>query len=265
MTKDGRIYIISLVTIFLLGCFFQALPVKAGEPSLPPHLIQSVSEEDIFEGMLAFDLFHRPVLEEPDLEAACENVRNSIVRINMGNAYGSGVIYRITADGAVIATNRHVLDYWREETGVVRFAQGYYANARMLGSSKNYDVGFLLVEKEEIGVQALCGLRSVVGNAGIDTGLLVEEEIFYLGAGREEDELIFQKGVLKETDQFIENFGKEMLYGQGFAKEGMSGGGMFDGCGRLVGLLAGGTDRNEIAGVPVTQVLEAYWEVTGKE
>ena len=45
--------------------------------------------------------------------------------------------------------------------------------------------------------------------------------------------------------------------------EGMSGGGMFDGCGRLIGLLTGGTYQNEIAGVPVTQVLEAYWEVTG--
>lgn len=262
MVKGGKINKIACVIIFSLECFFQTLPVKAEEPSLPPHLIQSVSDEDIFEGMLALDLFHCPILEEPDLEAAYENVRDSVVRIDMGKAYGSGVICWMTEEGAVIATNRHVLDYWREETGVVRFPQGYYAGARMLGSSEICDVGFLLVEKEEIGLRAFSGLRSALAD-GIYGGLRVDEEIFCLGAGREEDEMLFEKAVLKETDKYIETFGSEMLYGRGFAREGMSGGGMFDGCGRLIGLLTGGTDRNEIAGVSVVQMLEAYWEVTG--
>lgn len=262
MVKGGKINKIACVIIFSLECFFQTLPLKAEEPSLPPHLIQSVSDEDIFEGMLALDLFHCPILEEPDLEAAYENVRDSVVRIDMGKAYGSGVICWMTEEGAVIATNRHVLDYWREETGVVRFPQGYYAGARMLGSSETCDVGFLLVEKEEIGLRAFSGLRSALAD-GIYGGLRVDEEIFCLGAGREEDEMLFEKAVLKETDKYIETFGSEMLYGRGFAREGMSGGGMFDGCGRLIGLLTGGTDRNEIAGVSVVQMLEAYWEVTG--
>ena len=262
MAKGGRINKISAVIIFFLGCFFQALPVEAEEPSLPPHLIQSVSDEDIVEGMLALDLFHCPVLEEPDLEAAYENVKDSVVRIDMGKAYGSGVICWITADGAVIATNRHVLAYWQEETGVVRFPQGYYAGARVLGSSESYDVGFLLVEKEEIGLRAFSGLRSALAD-GIYGGLRVDEEIFCLGAGREEDEMLLEEAVLKDTDKYIETFGSDMLYGRGFAREGMSGGGMFDGCGRLIGLLTGGTYQNEIAGVPVTQVLESYWEITG--
>ncbi len=242
MEKGGRINKIAYVILFSLECFFQTLPVKAEEPSLPPHLIQSVSEEDIVEGMLALDLFHCPVLEEPDLEAAYENVRDSVVRIDMGRAYGSGVICWMTEEG--------------------RFPQGYYAGARMLGSSETCDVGFLLVEKEEIGLRAFSGLRSALAD-GIYGGLRVDEEIFCLGAGREEDEMIFEEAVLEETDKYIETFGSEMLYGRGFAREGMSGGGMFDGCGRLIGLLTGGTYQNEIAGVPVTQVLEAYWEVTG--
>ena len=262
MVKGGRTYKISAVIIFFLSWSFLVIPVKAAEPSLPPHLIQSVSEEDIVEGMLALDLFHCPILEEPDLETAYENVRDSVVRIDMGKAYGSGVICWMTEEGAVIATNRHVLAYWREETGVVRFPQGYYAGARMLGSSETCDVGFLLVEKEEIGLRAFSGLRSALAD-GIFCGLRVDEEIFCLGAGGEEDEVIFEKAVLEETDKYIETFGSEMLYGRGFAREGMSGGGMFDGCGRLIGLLTGGTDRNEIAGVSVVQILEAYWEVTG--
>ncbi len=230
---------------------------------MPPHLIQSVSEEDMYEGMAVLGLFHCPVLEEPDLEAALENVENSVVRIDMGKAYGSGVIFRMTADGAVIATNRHVLAYWREESGVVRFPQGLYAGARVLGSSESCDVGFLLVEKEELGLSVASGLRSVFADESICAGLKKGEAVFCLGAGREEDETIFQEAVLEDTGRYIEDFGGEMLYGRGFAKEGMSGGGIFDGCGRLIGLLAGGTYRNEIAGVPVDQVAEAYREIAG--
>ncbi len=263
MAKGGRINKIAVVIIFLFGCFFQALPVWAGEPSLPPHLIQSVSEADIYEGMLALDLFHCPVLEEPDPEAALENVRDSVVRIDMGKAYGSGVIFRMTADGAVIATNRHVLAYWREETGVIRFPEGYYAGARVLGTSESCDVGFLLVEKETLGLTALSGLRCAFVDEGLYAGLQRGEAVFVLGSGREADETIFQEAVLEDTARYIETFGGEMLYGRGFAREGMSGGGIFDCYGRLVGLLTGGTDQNEIAGVPVDQVVKAYRETAG--
>ena len=263
VAKSGRINKIACVIIFFLTCLTQTLPVKAEEMSLPPHLIQSVSEADIYEGMLALDLFHGPVLEEPDPEKACENVRGSMVRIDMGKAYGSGVIFQLTKEGAVIVTNRHVLAYWREETGIIRFPQGYYAGARVLGSSESCDVGFLLVEKEALGLSTLSALRSVSVDESVYDGLRKGDAAFCLGAGPEEDETIYQEAVLEDTDRYIEAFGGEMLYGRGFAKEGMSGGGIFDGRGNLLGLLAGGTYQNEIAGVPVDQVLQAYREIVG--
>ena len=55
-----------------------------------------------------------------------------------------------------------------------------------------------------------------------------------------------------------------MLYGRGFAKEGMSGGGIFDGYGHFIGLLAGGTWQGEIAGVPSGEVERAYREIAGE-
>ena len=150
MTRSGNRYRIAIVTIILLsvvlGILLQAnqtlsepqgsqIQENARQPStssrteqspksdsglsLPPHLIQSVSGQDIYEGMLAFNLFYCPVLEEEDARLACENVRNSVVRVEMGSVYGSGVIFRMTADGVIIATNRHVLDYWQEDVGVI--------------------------------------------------------------------------------------------------------------------------------------------------
>lgn len=272
MTKGGGIYKISVVIIILLcmlsrkGTSWTALPqtVQAKEPSLPPHLIQSVSAQDLYEGMLALGLSQCPVLGEADTEKAWENVRDSVVRIDMGNAYGSGVIYRLTADGVIIATNRHVLEYWREDVGVVWFPQGFYVSAQVLGSAQNCDVGFLKVENSELGIETLLTLRSVPLDGEVYAALSAEDAAFCLGADRTEGENGYQEAVVEETGRYIDLFGSEMLCLSGFAKEGMSGGGIFDGYGHLIGLLAGGTWQNEIAGVPVVQVEQAYLEIVGE-
>ncbi|MDE7358620.1 MAG: serine protease, partial [Lachnospiraceae bacterium] len=106
-------------------------------------------------------------------------------------------------------------------------------------------------------------IRDSFVDEGVYAGLREGEAVFVLGAGREEDETIFQEALLEDTGKYIETFGGEMLYGRGFAREGMSGGGIFDSYGRLIGRLAGGTDQNEIAGVPVDQAVKAYREITG--
>lgn len=255
-----------VITIVILACCVAVLPagrVQAAEPSLPPHLIQTVNARDIYEGMLALELLICPVLKEADPAAAYENVKNSVVRLDMGTAYGSGVIFCMTRDAVIIATNRHVLEYWDEASGMVWFPQGYFVNAAVLGSAAESDVGFLRVEGSELGYDVLATLRSVC----------VEEEFeirekqtggFCVGADRAEEEPIYYEAVLEKETRYIGLFQDEMLYGHGFGKEGMSGGGIFDGHGRLLGLLAGGTYQNEIAGVPADRVMEAYREIVGE-
>lgn len=266
MAKSERIYKIVAVIILLCGMMKRNLPqtVQAKEPSLPPHLIQSVSGQDIYEGMIALDLSHCPVLEEEDVEKSCENVRDSVVRIDMENAYGSGVIFQMTGDGVIIATNRHVLEYWRDEAGVVWFPQGFYVSARALGSAQSCDVGFLKVDNSEIGIETLLTLRNVTADEEVYAALSEGDAAFCLGADRTEGEVVYQEARVGETKRYIDVFGGEMLYLYGFAKEGMSGGGIFDGYGHLIGLLAGGTWQNEVAGVPVDQVLQAYREIVGE-
>lgn len=263
MQKDGEIYKISFVILFSL-CIAQPVRAQAKEPSLPPHLIQSVSEQDIYEGMIALQLLQCPVLKEEDPETACKNVRDSVVRIDMGKAYGSGVVYRLHADGAVIATNRHVLVYWSDESGAVCFPQGWYVSARIIGSAQDCDVGFLWVDGQELGLEALMELRSVSVDEKVYDNLQEGAAAFCLGADRALNEIVYQEARVEETDRYIEAFGGEMLYGHGFAKEGMSGGGIFDGYGHFIGLLSGGTWQNEIAGVPAGEVERVYREIVGE-
>lgn len=256
---------LKIAAVILMSCaaVFPADRVQAAEPSLPPHLIQTVNARDIYEGMLALELLICPVLEKADPTAAYENVKNSVVRLDMGTAYGSGIVFRLTADAVIIATNRHVLEYWNETSGMVWFPQGYYVDAAVLGSSEETDVGFLRVEGGELGYDVLATLRSVGANGEPESG---ETQIrgFCVGADRREQEPVFYEAELEREERYIELFQEDMLYGHGFAREGMSGGGIFDDCGRLIGLLAGGTYQNEIAGVPADRVMEAYREIVGE-
>lgn len=264
MRKGRKSLIISSVILCYCTVLTSGGQVWAKEPSLPPHLIQTVSGQDIYEGSLALGMLTCPVLEDADAAAAYENVKNSVVRLDMGTAYGSGVILYLTADAVIIATNRHVLEYWDETSGVVWFPQGCFVDAAALGSASESDVGFLRVDNGELGVDTLMTLRSVcMEEASAEDGD-AQIEGFCVGADREKEEPVFHEALLEKEERYIALFQEDMLYGHGFAREGMSGGGIFDCHGRLLGLLAGGTHQNEIAGVPTDRVIAAYREVTGE-
>ena len=58
-----------------------------------------------------------------------------------------------------------------------------------------------------------------------------------------------------------EEFGAYMIYGYGYARAGMSGGGTFDAKGNFVGMISGGTAESETASVPLICIEEAYAEI----
>lgn len=252
------------VIIFLMAVFILPLPVRAEEETgMPPHLIQSVSDRDIYEGMVALDMLACPIPEIPDCEKAYENVRNCVVRIDMGNAYGSGIIWQLTEDAVIVATNQHVLEYWKDTTSFLYFPQGYYANARILGVSEEYDVGFLTADCAEFSYEELLTLRHVYIDETVYEELKQGDAMFCAGAGAGVGDMEYHEGTMEDAWRYIDLFEKEMLYGHGFAKAGMSGGGTFDSYGHLIGMTAGGTQQNETASVPLPSILSAYEEVTG--
>lgn len=240
--------------LWLAGpCRVQAAP--------PPHLIQTVTQQDVYEGMVALGMLRCPVLETPDCGRAFENVKDCVVRVDMGNAYGSGIVWELTADRVIVATNRHVLAYWEDTDSIVYFPQGYYMDAGILGVSEQYDVGFLAVDTGQFTYEELEKLRYAAAEQESYERLEEGAEIFCAGAGPETGEWLFYEAGLEDRERYLADFGTEMLYGHGYARAGMSGGGIFDGYGRLAGMVTGGTMKNEIAGVPLPAIEEAYREV----
>ena len=91
--------ILCLVWPLMLPLEVQASPPDRSDGyTLPPHLIQSVTEQDLYEGMICLGMLECPVLQEADCEKAFENVKDCVVRVIMGNAYGSGILWELTAD-----------------------------------------------------------------------------------------------------------------------------------------------------------------------
>ncbi|MDE6845353.1 MAG: serine protease [Lachnospiraceae bacterium] len=236
------------------------LSVQARESEMP-HLIQTVTEQDVFEGMLALDLFKTPVLETEDCAKAYENVKSCVVRIQMGNAHGSGIIWEITPEKIVVATNKHVLEYWRDEDSYVYFEQGHYADAAILGVSDQYDVGFLAIDTYQFSYEDIEKFRTARINEEIYEKLRLGDEMFSVDSASDTEEAEYFEATVGDTHMYIEYFDAYMLYGYGFAKEGMSGGGTFDGRGYLIGMTTGGTYWNETAGVPLPDIVEAYEEI----
>lgn len=252
-----------------VGLLILFLPfhVRAADTQAP-HLIQTVTEQDIFEGQLALGFLESPVLEAGDCGMAYENVRNCIVRIHMGNAYGSGVVFQITPEKIVIVTNKHVLLYWEEAVSYVQFPQGYFTQAQILGMSEEHDIGFLTVDNQEFDYSELEQLRYVHWDLDSYQAMQAGDAIFCAGAGDEmeaDGTDSFYQGSVGDMNYYIEDFGEYMIYGYGYAREGMSGGGTFDSYGNFIGMISGATMSGETASVPLPAIMEAYEEIRAKE
>lgn len=242
-----------------------AVSLPAYAEGLPPHLIQTVTEQDVYEGMLALGYLETPVLKSEDCGQAFENVKDCVVRIQMGNAHGSGIVWEITPERIIVVTNKHVLDYWKEENGYVHFPQGYDVDAQILGVSEQFDVGFVAVDCYQFTYEKLQDIRYACVDEEAYENLQSGDLMFLIDPGFAGEQAQYYEGNVGDPYRYIGDFDTYMLYGHCFAKAGMSGGGTFDGRGYLIGMTTGGTPQYETASVPLTDIIAAYEEVVGIE
>lgn len=249
----------------------------AKEEDESPHLIQTVSDRDIYEGMAELVMLDTPLTEREDIREACENIKSCVVRIEMDGAYGSGLVWKLGGSEILIVSNRHVLDFWQDATGSVCFAQGAAAQAELLGCSAMYDIGFLRIDTGQLDGEQLCRLRQVntAWYPGTDESALEQEDcapyapypgqkVLHIGSGREQGSRLVYDAVIEDLAFYIPDFEQDMIYCKGYAREGMSGGGTFDGFGHFIGMLSGGTDEGETVSIPVWAIEEAYEEIIEK-
>ncbi len=266
-----KLYFGAVLTAF----FCSMICVSAAEEQPLPPLIQTTTPEGDYKAITGLNLAQTAVLSKEDTRKAYENILCSCVRIQAGEHYGSGSIFRMLEDEMILVTNSHVLQYWDEESYVTFFG-GRAESAAVLGMSEKADVGFLSVPTESFSWEELLRFRNVrlwepaasrssakeTGRSGAGDS----EGTAYFGVDMATDPYhpVMEEGEIISFSMYLEDFEREMIYGTGSAVPGMSGSGVFDGYGYYLGMLTGGTPQGEVAAVPAEVIASTFLKLSGK-
>lgn len=189
------------------------------------------------------------------LEAGAGEILAGVVRLDMGAVTGSGCVLAIEEDRVVISTCGHVL--LEERQGEVTFYNGFTATGYVLAKSDYFDIGFLEIPLENISYELRESFRflSLEEEAW---GRLQNGERFYAVGSVEVPAGDFYEGILDDKEVYVPEFDCYMFAGSCPAKAGMSGGGVFDKDGYLIGIINGGAQSGLIVGLSLPVVLGQY-------
>ena len=199
-------------------------------------------------------------LLQPNVEQAFQNVLCTCVRVQGDGHYGSGSVYRIEENSIVIVTNKHVIQYFGENS-YVTFFDGRKAEAEVLGNSENYDVGFLEVAFEQLQEEEIFCYRAICADVGRYNDLMKNDCFFMIDMASEVNSPKKYLGNVVESRKYLADYDVEMFYGDAYTKPGMSGCGLFDAYGNYIAMLSGGTEYLEVAAVPVDVIADEYEKI----
>lgn len=228
-------------------------------------LIQTTTYEEEYCGAVRLGAFTMPEIIDKKEDKLYEEASNCVVRIVMGQYAGSGLIWCMEEDGMVLASNKHLL---RESAyGSVMFSNGMALQAEVLGFSQEYDLGFLFIPRERLKAEILRDCYEVrkTQEGMIQVEEQLEERKIIQIASSQQVAADCYKGKSKKI-VFVPEFQAFMLETECFSKAGMSGGGVFDEKGYLLGMIAGGqVDKDDLAreskitySIPAWQIEEEY-------
>lgn len=264
--KRGFCFLVLTVMLEAVLGRMEGSYVFAAEEGEMGCLIQATSLEEDYRGAAKLGLLVTRRAVGGEVEEAFENVLCSCVRVKVEGHYGSGSIYKMLEDEVIIVTNRHVLQYWNEDS-YVTFFNGRAAGGTLLGVSEEADLGFISIPTAGFTYEELLTFRNIRIPQISETETTSEKvsaednRIFMIDIASNWNIPAMMEGILIYSYTYLEDFHTEMLYAKGEAIPGMSGGGVFDAYGNYLGMLTGATLQNELAAVPAETITKEYEKI----
>ena len=181
-------------------------------------------------------------MQEEDIKAA--------IGIECGAISGKGVIYEDTDEYLIILTAAHVLELQKEGQPVrVAFSKDKIVQGIEIIISETSDIAFVKLSKSSLEEAGITNWKKVTVDKDKFDAMKSGDNVFLEG-GREAS--------LKENWIYVEDFSQYMMLVKGEGTPGMSGGGLYDEAGNLVGILCGVNEEGETAAVPLSIIMAEY-------
>lgn len=185
-----------------------------------------------------------------------------VVRIDLGSSTASGVVYERTEEELVIVTAGHVLKkhYPGEEHFSVKVVFGeVQVSASEVFLSETSETAFITIPLPAIPEEILKNCQMAARDQK-RFDQLKEDDAIVLKGFSADGELLEISGTLVYSWIYAEDFTQYMMLVAGESFPGMSGGGVFDETGNLVGVLCGVNDSGESAAVPLSIIVAEYMQ-----
>lgn len=207
-------------------------------------------------------------MEDVRMQIVYQLARRSIVKVVVKDSAGSGIVWEINDDNIVIASSKHLL--MKDVKAQVTFCNGECADAEIMGYSQQYDVGFLKIDGKNVTANILRDIYEAVLAEGLsdDADMLTQQPVLQIGADLNGDKEHFSTGTVLGI-AYEPVFNTKVLKTNCYSRAGMSGGGVFDATGCLLGMLSGGEVSKDARvreaqvsySLPVSLITKEYGEL----
>ncbi len=216
-------------------------------------------------------------------------VKPSVVVVHSDGIYGSGSIWEIGDKYITVVTNCHVIENCIDgdnkgkesvlpERCKVVFFSGRVTEAYIIGADRESDIAFLKVDTDQLSGNELISIRKVRRDINAfeslkkDDLIVVTESEQNISLDAYADNMNIYgtdtgvaergySGKVLNTDIYVTDMNMKMIYANCYAKTGMSGGGAFDSHGNYIGMLTGGSDKNEAVCIKLVDIENFYNEI----
>lgn len=257
------------------GSGIKAGEVERGEESglevLPE--MESASEESAEQSESGMAENKKYAGEEKEYTVLQEELCPTVLQIFCGDYRGSGAVWEITDREVTVISSAHLLK--NGDTCEVLCHAGVYYEAKVDRILENCDVGFAVFPADVLRADGV-GLAAVESSERTARELAQGEELIVYGS-MQDVAADFVKGYLIKAESKIQidgyNNAQPLLLGaiireagrgeKGAVDAGMSGSGVFDRYGKLLGILSGGDGESGFAAVPIWRIEEEMDEAQG--
>lgn len=191
-------------------------------------------------------------------EELLDRVSNAVVMITAGEKHASGVIVNIDEKRVDIVTAGHLMEGY--EQGIVSFNCGLIGFGNVKYISDNPDVCVLSFDRNALDEGAYEYLTATSVSLEGYRKLKLDDEVLIIGSavGTAANATI---GTVKSTGYYVPDFDAEMLFLYADTMPGLSGCPIYDRYGRLVAILAGGSEYGEAVCVKAEDILDCLEQV----